>query len=121
MLLGFVEHLDTPQIGMVTVAAGQLLEHVEGEVDVLRSSVPFADAAQAAAVAAVLAVRHRVQVEEHRDSVTLSPSSVHRWASSSAEVPANSAGVIHFSSTSQPPRLTPRITGGRRSSNRTPP
>ena len=35
--------------------------------------MPFADAAQAAAVVAVLAVRHRVQVEEHRDSVSLSP------------------------------------------------
>jgi hypothetical protein len=37
-----------------------------------RTTVPFADAAQAVVVA-VLAVRHRVQVEEHRDSLTLSP------------------------------------------------
>ncbi len=58
---------------MVAIAEGQLLEHVKGEVDVLRTAVPLADAAQAAAVVAVLAVRHRVQVEEHRDSVTLSP------------------------------------------------
>jgi hypothetical protein len=42
---------------MVTVATGQLLEHVEGEVDVPRTTVPFADAAQAVVVA-VLAVRH---------------------------------------------------------------
>jgi hypothetical protein len=35
-------------------------------------------------------------------------------------VPANRAGVIHFSSTSQPPRLTPRIMGDRHRLNRTP-
>ena len=46
------------------------------------------------------------------------PSSAHQVVSSVAARPSKRLGVIHFSSTSQPPRLTPRRCAGRTQSRR---